>query len=138
MFITDDDYAVVIGKEAFKAVTQASADTREAAEAEAVEEVFGYLRPVYDCDAIASAKEGTRNRMIIKCVVDIALHNMAASLPQKMASEVRQERYDRAIKWLEGVQAGDITPDLPLKETSGPATPCNTIFYSDPKLRHNW
>ena len=39
---------------------------------------------------------------------------MAASLPQKMGTEIRKERYDRAIKWLEGVQSGKIVPDLPV------------------------
>ncbi len=30
-----------------------------------------------------------------------------------MGREIRKERYDRAIKWLEEVQTGKVTPDLP-------------------------
>ena len=41
---------------------------------------------------------------------DIALYHMSASMPQKMGSEIREVRYKRAIKWLEGVQAGGIIP----------------------------
>ena len=32
----------------------------------------------------------------------------------RMGAEVRKERYERAIKWLESVQSGKIVPDLPL------------------------
>ena len=47
---------------------------------------------------------------------DIALYHLVASLPQKMGIEIRKERYERAIEWLEGVQSGKIIPDLPLIE----------------------
>ena len=51
MFITEDDYKVVIGDTAMKVVSQASAENRANAEREAQEEISGYLRPKYDCNA---------------------------------------------------------------------------------------
>ena len=49
------------------------------------------------------------------------------------------ERYERAIKWLEGVQAGKIIPDLPLNtDEDGTPTGDLLIFGSQKQLRHNW
>ena len=110
MFVTEDDYKVVVGDTALKVISQVSEKNRANAEAEAREEISGYLRPKYDCGAIFSAEGDNRNRLIVMYTCDIALYHMSASLPQKMGSEIREERYKRAIKWLEGVQAGIIIP----------------------------
>lgn len=69
---------------------------------------------------------------------DIALYHLVASLPQKMGIEIRKERYERAIEWLEGVQSGKIIPDLPLIEEEHTPVMNGTIFHSEPRLRHNW
>lgn len=139
MFIDIEDYKVVIGDQAFKVVSQADPAVVANAEIEAVEEISGYLRPVYDTDAIFAAAGSDRNRLVVMYAADIALYHMSASLPQKMGSEIRKERYDRAIKWLEGVQAGKIVPDLPLyEESEGEGAPIGISFRSAPKLNHDW
>lgn len=114
MFITEDDYRVVIGETALRVITQASPDIRDNAESEALEEMSSYLRPKYDTRAVFSASGEERNRLIVMYAADIALYHMAAAMPQKMGTDIRKERYDRAVKWLEGVQSGKIVPDLPL------------------------
>ena len=64
---------------------------------------------------------------------------MSASMPQKMGSEVRKERYERAVKWLEGVQSGKIIPDLPLAVGEDGVPSGNSFVYSCQKqLHHNW
>ena len=108
MFITEEDYKVVIGDAALKVVSQTSTEIRANAEAEAMEEISGYLRPTYDTDQIFNADADERNRLVVMYTCDIALYHMVSAMPQKMGSEVRKERYERAIKWLEGVQAGKI------------------------------
>lgn len=138
MFITDEDYAVVIGEEALKVTSRASAENRANAELEAIEEISGYLRPVYDCNAIFSAEGDARNKLIVMRTADIALYHLVASLPQKMGIEIRKERYERAIEWLEGVQSGKIIPDLPLVEDTDSTSSFGTIYHSEPRLRHNW
>ena len=71
--------------------------------------------------------------------VDCAIYHMAASAPQKMGIEIRRERYERAIKWLQGVQAGKIIPDLPLTtDDNGNPTGTPLVYGSQKKLRHNW
>lgn len=139
MFITDEDYKVVIGDTALKVISQTDEANRNNAEAEAQEEISGYLRPKYDCSAIFSAEGSERNRQIVMYTCDIALYHMVSAMPQKMGSEIRKKRYERAIKWLEGVQAGKIIPDLPLAvDEEGNSTAETVLFDSQPKLRHNW
>lgn len=138
MFLNVNDYAVVIGEEALKVVSRASEENRANAELEAIEEISGYLRPVYDCNAIFSAEGDARNRLIVMRTADIALYHLVASLPQKMGMEIRKERYERAIEWLEGVQSGKIIPDLPTVEEDDHTGSFGTIYHSEPRLRHNW
>ena len=113
-FITTEDFKVVASENALKAITGGEQTNAENAILEAQEEVAGYLRPKYDCAKIFAMEGSERNRQLVMYPADIALYNMVASLPQRMGYETRQERYERAIKWLEGVQAGKIVPDLPL------------------------
>ena len=112
MFISTEDFKVVASEASLKVITQADPDNVENAIAEAIEEVAGYLRPRYDCGKIFAAEGSDRNRQLVMYTADIALYNMAASTSGRMGMETRQERYERAIKWLEGVQAGKIVPDL--------------------------
>ena len=139
MFVTDQDYKIVIGDQALKVVSQVSQENRANAETEAVEEISGYLRPKYDTSAIFSAAGTERNRLVVMYTCDIALYHMAASAPQKMGMEIRKERYERAIKWLEGVQAGKIVPDLPLAiDENGNPVGFPMVYGCQKKLRHNW
>ena len=138
MFITDNDYAVVIGEDALKVISRASEENRANAELEAIEEISGYLRPVYDCNAIFNAEGDDRNRLIVMRTADIALYHLVASLPQKMGIDIRKERYERAIEWLEGVQSGKIIPDLPTVEEDDYSGSFGTVFHSEPRLWHNW
>jgi len=138
-FITDNDYQTVIGTAALTVISQATAAVREAAETEAVEEISGYLRPKYDVAAIFAATGTNRNPQIVMIACDIALYHLSASLPQRMATEVRQERYERAIRWLTDVQKGIVVPDLPLAADNPGYTGGGILRHgSDPKLQHNW
>lgn len=139
MFITEEDYKVVIGNDALKVITQTDEANRANAEAEAIEEISGYLRPRYDCVATFAAEGEQRNRQIVMYTCDVALYHMVSAMPQKMGYEIRKERYERAIKWLEGVQAGKIIPDLPTPTSDEGDTPSGTtIFRSESKLHHTW
>lgn len=139
MFVTDQDYKVVIGEQALKVVSQISAENRANAETEAVEEIAGYLRPKYDAGAVFSASGKQRNKLVVMYTCDIAIYHMTASTPQKMGMEIRKERYERAVKWLEGVQAGKIVPDLPLAiDENGDTIGIPMKYGSQKKQRYNW
>jgi len=111
-FINTDDY-IMIGTSALEIVQQADAGNRENAEKEAIEEVAGYLRSRYDVDAIFSSTGEERNKVIVMRCCDVALYHLVSSRNQRQGMEIRKERYERAIKWLEDVQKGSVMPDLP-------------------------
>lgn len=138
MFLNYDDYKVVIGATALNVTSQEDFENRQRAEKQAIEEISGYLRPRYDTQAIFSAQEKERNPHLVMIACDIALYHMSSSMPHKMGSEVRKERYDRAIQWLEDVQSGKIVPDLPYKidEQGDSATPIHC--GSNRPLKHVW
>lgn len=136
MFVSDSDYALVIGPKALDVISQADATVRAEAEKEAVEEMSSYLRPNYDVSAIFGAEGDSRNRQLVMYACDIALYHMAASLPARMGMEIRKERYERAVRWLEGVQAGKVLPDLTLKEASG-ADASGQIRYGSNEMVDN-
>ncbi|MBD5337690.1 MAG: DUF1320 family protein [Bacteroides sp.] len=138
MFIDKEDYKVVIGEAALKVISQADPQNVSNAEVEAIEEVSSYLRPVYDTKAIFEAEGEKRNRLIVMYTADIVLYHLVSSQPQRMGAEIRKERYDRAIKWLEGVQSGKIIPGLPTVEEDEHTPSFGTIYHSEPRLRHNW
>ena len=76
MFITEEDYKVVIGDAALKVITQTDEANRTNAEAEAIEEMSGYLRPKYDCAAAFATEGEQRNRQLVMYACDIALYHM--------------------------------------------------------------
>lgn len=138
MFITQEDFKVVASEAALKVITQADDRNTQNAIEEAIEEVAGYLRPQYDCTKIFAATGEERNKQVVMYTADIALYNMTAAMPQRMGSEVRQERYERAIKWLESVQAGKIVPDLPLASDDHGNDTSGIIAYGNGPNRHSW
>ena len=140
MFLTKQDYEVVIGETAYKAFSRLSEKNVQGAERTAIEEIAGYLRTKYDVDAVFSGSGTARNQQIVTITCDIALYHLSASLPQMMGAEIRKERYDRAVKWLEGVQAGKIVPELPtVQDVDGnDLRDSGIIYHSQPPLRHNW
>lgn len=140
MFLTDQDYEVVIGKPAMEVISRCSETIRTNAELEALEEIAGFLRPDFDTDTIFAGEHSARNPKLVMIAVDMALYHMASSLPQKMGMEIRKERYDAAVKWLEGVRAGKIVPNLPSAVSDGDSSSASfgTVYSCEPKLRHNW
>lgn len=137
MFIEEYDYKVVIGDTALKVVSQADPENLVSAEAEAIEEISGYLRPKYDCAAIFAAEGPNRNRQVLMYACDIALYHLASSMPNRMGMEIRKERYDRAIEWLKGVQSGIVIPDLPLAMGEDGSDAIPSIRYGSQKCVDN-
>ena len=112
MFLTENDY-IVASADALTIFQQSTPEKREKAEKMAIEEIAGYLRSRYDTGLIFSAVCDNRNDVIVMHACDITLYHLVSWLPGKMGREIRKERYERAIKWLEEVQAGKVTPNLP-------------------------
>ncbi len=112
-FLVEEDYRVVAGDTALKVLQQHDETIRTRAEAVAIDEIKGYLATRYDADAVFKKTGDNRSNVIVMRTVDVALYHLVSASPQRMGAEIREKRYDQAIKWLQELQKGNITADLP-------------------------
>ena len=110
-FITTEDYNASIHQEILDAVIRSDSTIIEVVEDRAIAEMRGYMSRRYDCDKIFNATGEERHQLVLMMAIDIAIYHLFCIHNPRMMSEVRVERYERAIKWLEGVRKGDITVD---------------------------
>lgn len=139
MFIAENDY-IQVGTEALNIMQKSSEENRLMAEQRALSRIAGALRGRYDVEA-AFAREGSeRDAELVGCATDIALYHMCCSLPQKMGYEIREKRYEQALKYLKEIQAGNVTPDIPtLTGPNGEEDYHNPIRYgSAEKNNYIW
>lgn len=107
--------------------------------AAAVAEALGYLT-MYDTDAIFAATDDERNPILLMYIKDIAVwHYIQLSNPQ-VDMQLRMDRYDRAIAWLQKVQNGKTNPSLPLPAPpEDGSNPENFFRYgSNEQLQYNF
>lgn len=123
-FIVPEDYDASIHREILDSLlrTDSQKDSAivEICEDRAIAEMRSYLSKYYDCDTIFSQSSTERHPLILMMAIDIAVyHIFCLHNPYKM-SQIRKDRYDRAVEWLKAVAKGDITidgaPRLPEKE----------------------
>ncbi len=126
-FITLEDYDASIHREILDALLRHDSDIADSAiieicEDRAIEEMTCYLNKFYDTEAIFNATGSDRNQLVLMMAIDIAIyHIFCQHNPYKM-SDVRKERYNRAVEWLKAVAAGKVTianaPRLPEEQQS--------------------
>lgn len=75
----------------------------------AIEEAKGYLT-AYDVDAIFSATGDNRNPVLLLYIKDIAIWHFINLANVAIEMQLRLDRYEKAIKWLEKVQSGKVNP----------------------------
>jgi len=110
-FIQINDYDASIHREILDALTRDDDTLVEICEDSAIAEMRGYLSKRYDVDAIFAATGDERNQLILMMAIDIAVyHVFCIHNPQKL-SQVRRDRYDRAMEWLKQVAAEKISID---------------------------
>lgn len=114
-FITSEDYDASIHRDILDSLLRSDAGQDSAiieiCEDRAVAEMRSYLSKYYDCDAIFGSTGNNRHPLILMMAIDIAVyHIFCLHNPYKM-SQIRKDRYDRAVEWLNAVAKGDITID---------------------------
>lgn len=133
-FIQIFDYNASIHREILETVTRGDEEVVEICEDRAVDEMRSYLSGRYDCNAIFAARGEDRNNLILMMAIDITIyHIFSIHNPQKL-SQVRVDRYNRAVEWLKAVAAGKISiADAPLlpEETLKKNAP--TLIKGNPK-----
>ena len=106
-FITPEDYDASIHREILDALTRNDDTLVEICEDRAVSEMRGYLSARYDTDTLFSAEGSARHPLVLMMALDITV------------SQVREDRYERAVEWLRQVAKCQINIDgaPPLPDT---------------------
>lgn len=109
---------------------------RDAAEALALEELLGRLRPVYDLTAFDPLTPGGTPLPppVLRVWVDLTLYHLYARLEPSRMPTPRAARYAEARQWLEAAASGGVDAQLPLRTDTDtlPLIPYGT----NPKLIH--
>lgn len=102
-FIQPEDYDASIHSEILDALIRKDYAIVEICEERAIAEMRSYLSARYDCDALFNAEGTERHPLVLMMAIDIAVyHIFCIHNPQKM-SQVRIDRYERAVEWLKQV-----------------------------------
>ncbi len=118
-FLEKTDYRFSIRLTVLDSLTGADDTIVEEISDEAMEEMKSYLASRYDTGTIFSATGTDRNKTIVMYCKDIALYHFYSISTLMAMPEVRVNRYNKAIKWLEQVSEQKINPDgLPVNSIS--------------------
>ncbi|WP_273157644.1 phage protein Gp36 family protein [Bacteroides fluxus] len=110
-FITPEDYSASVHKEILEAVTRNDEAVIEICEDRAIADMRGYLGARYDVDALFSAEGRARNQLVLMMAIDITVYHLfCIHNPQKL-SQLRKDRYERAVEWLEQVAGFKVAVD---------------------------
>ena len=97
----------------------------------AVEEVRSYLR-------LFAAEGSERNALVLENTKIVTVWNLIKLSNVETIYEIWKERYDRVIKYLEGVAAGTRTPSLPLLTDEKGEVRIKMRCGSNSKFRHSF
>ncbi|MBD5346493.1 MAG: DUF1320 family protein [Bacteroides sp.] len=108
-FIQLSDYDASIHRDILDALTRSDETLVEICEDRAIAEMRCYLSRRYDCDRIFAASGSERHQLILMMVLDIAVyHIFCIHNPQKL-SQIRKDRYERAVEWMKAVARENIS-----------------------------
>ena len=122
-FVELTDYDASIHRDILDALVREDETVIEVCEDRAIAEMRCYLSKRYDCNKIFEATGENRNQLVLMMVIDMAVyHIFCIHNPQKL-SQVRKDRYERAVEWMKAVADEDISiegaPLLPEEAKGG-------------------
>lgn len=127
-FIQPSDYDASVHREILDSLTRNDNAIIEICEDRAISEMRGYLSKRYDCNEIFKQIDENRNQLIVMMTIDlIVYHIFCIHNPQKL-SQMRKDRYDRAMEWLRNVAKGNIDID------GAPLLPEDKAVYKSPYI----
>lgn len=114
-FIEMRDYDASIHREILDSLLKGDAQSDpmliEICEDRAVSEMKSYLSKFYDTEAIFSARGTDRHPLILMMCLDIAVYHIFCLHNPYKISEIRKDRYERAVAWMKEVAKGLVTID---------------------------
>lgn len=141
-YLTLQELSTHLHDEQVETITRGDNTIAQAAIDAAMAEARGYLTR-FDTARIFSASGSKRNQLLLIFVKDIAVWHLINLCNAGSDLPLRQDRYERAIDWLKAVQRGDVSPDLPERDTVGGENeknnPIGPIAYgSNPKRTQHY
>ena len=135
MFLEPTDLPTVIYDYQLQEITEGDTAITLANCSAAVAEVKSYLAK-YDTATIFAAVGAARDPLLLEMTKNVAMWSIVRLSNIDIIYAQAKERYDRAIKWLEGVRDGTIVPDLPhaIAPDGGAITPFS--INSNRKFKH--
>lgn len=138
-FIKIEDYDATIHREILDALIRADESIIEVCEDRAVAQMRSYMSRVYDCDKIFAQRGSQRNQLVLMFAIDIAVYHIFCIHNPHNMSQIRVDRYDRAVEWLKGVQKGEIDVDgLPAAQIDDDKIAATPYLISSNPKRHNF
>lgn len=133
-FINIEDYEASIHQEILDSLVRKDKSIVEILEDRAVAEMRSYLSKRYDCNKIFAATGGDRNQLVLMMAIDIAVYHIFCIHNPRNMSQIRSDRYKRAVEWLKAVRKGDIDVDgLPELEPEEMEERSQYLLKSNPK-----
>ena len=108
-FISIADYDASIHREILDSLVREDISLVDICEDRAIAEMRSYLAKRYDCDSIFSQTDEQRHPLVLMMAIDIAIYHIFSIHNPMKLSQLRKDRYERAIEWLKAVAAGDIS-----------------------------
>lgn len=112
-FIKIEDYDASIHREILDALVRDDNSVIEICEDRAIEQMRSYLSRRYDCNTVFSASGDKRNALVLMMAIDIAVYHIFCLANPLKLSQMRKDRYERALEWLKQVADGGISVDIP-------------------------
>lgn len=132
-FIQKEDLFTKILEDELDEIIRADDTLVTQAALSAVSEMRGYLYDTFDVDTIFAQTGDNRHALLVDFGADITIYILVSRLQAGQSVQDRQERYDRAVRWLKAASKTDIYNDLPRR----PATEQTHIVYGSLPKRSN-
>lgn len=138
-FINSEDYDASIHQEILDALIRSDKQIIEICEDRAIAQMRGYLAARYDCNRVFSAEGADRNQLVLMMALDIVIYHIFSIHNPRNMSQIRTDRYERAVEWLKGVRKGDISVDgLPEIEPEAKDAAAQFRIRSNPKRNNRF
>lgn len=128
-FIEIRDYDATIHREILDSLLKGDAQSDpvliEICEDRAIAEMKSYLGRFYDTETIFSQRGSNRHPLILMMCLDITVYHIFCLHNPYKISDIRKERYERAVSWMKEVSKGNIVIDGAPKLQSAAAEDSN-------------
>jgi len=138
-FIIFEDYKSLIKDDVLQAVMDNDKTIVLDVELMAQAEIESYLNQRYNVAEIFNKTGSLRNPLILMYMIDIVLYHIHARINPKFIPDIRKDRYDIALSWLDKVAKGILNPDLPrLIDLENELSGFATRYGSNTKYNHQF